>query len=235
MASPMAAERRAIRNIFHQELLVHANRDPEECRRFCEKYYAEEVMGIHAHHTSHPTTNRVRDHYDPVETLLEFHGNMFKHYSFCTKMYHTLIWLDINHQTSTSPQYKCAVAGVVYEGYQVHSEHGKKRRKGGQVYERHYCHITVYVLRHPEPFNNKHWKIHFGIGGLPALGYDNRIAPPQFSEYDALADRAPRRIHPLNTPADHQRHDIAFFDHTRRLGNDPANYLGWDVVINRLR
>ena len=232
MSDPTSAERRTIRDIFHKELLLHVDRNLKDCYAFIEKYYADDYMGIHAHHRSHPITNRLKDHQDPVETVKEFHDSMFKAYWFCPKMYHSLIWLDVNHQTSTSE--KCAVAAIHYEGYQVRTQFGRRRTSGGQQFEPDYNHITVYVLRHTAPFTNRNWKIHCSIAGLPSTGHAARIDPSNFPAWDKRKKKTPRGVHKIGEMPDARKHDIAFYDQTGRMGAQPALYFGWDVVFNRL-
>jgi len=245
LANPTAEEKEVFYDIFHRHLLHYINRDRDEWQQFIDDHVAEEIVGVHAHHTSHPFSPRIKQGQQRVLTVEDYFASYFANSQQLAKAYHSLVWADVNHQhMSDGPDYKCAVVGIVYEGYTVFNKSASERVREGfgiaatqdgfidNPYVPHYHHLSVYILRQAEPFDSEKWKIVSAIGVLPAGGYPAKLDPQALAGLEKIEDL---RVQQLGDIPSLDNYDIAFFDETSTPGANPDFYYGWEVVVNRSR
>lgn len=242
MASPTAQEKSQIYDIFHRHLLHYIDRDRDQWLQFIEDHVSDEIIGVHAHLTPQLFSSRIKQGQQKVLNVEQYFASYFANSQQLGKAYHSLVWLDVNYQqVSDGPDHKCAVVGIVYEGYTVFKKSATGRLKEGHGISSiqegfidnplapRYHHLSVYVLRQTEPFETENWKIVSVVGVLPAVGYPAKLTP---QEVEGLQENSDLRVHQLGETASLDEHDIAFFDETSAPGANPDYYYGWEVVVN---
>ncbi len=242
MARPTDQEKAEIYDIFHRHLLHYMEFDRDEWHRWVDDHIAEEMIGVHAHHSPQIFSPRAKQGDQRVLTATDYLSAYFVNADQLGKAYHTMVWLDIREQSmANGPDYKCAVVGIVYEGVTLFKDSaGVRLRPGFGIKSRregfidnplvpHYHHLSAYIMRQAqEP--GATWKIASVIGVLPAVGYACKVDPGDVTD---IAANPNRRIHQLGEQASLEDHDIAFFDETDLPGANSDLYYGWEVVVNR--
>jgi len=259
------AEMEAVRKIFVEEQQLFcdlgwssfSHRETHE--RFdthLKKYYAEDLIGVHAHHRVWPVTGRGLAQKHPlkgVANLTSYYSTMIHRLERMAHHYATLVWLNVKEDSSTKERF--AVGCLVVEGLRQLRENARWSEDG---YDPYYCHMGMWVLHQPGPGGD--WKIRFIFSGLPVemlhvpggKRYQRRIPDDRkigskkktrkyFSQlhqlFEADHNKEYQEAWYEAIPAGEEVHkiDMDWSSAKKRSGDDAPFFwdlLGWDVVTN---